>query len=104
MSDCPKCGEWVSGILPHRCQPLWHAWEPDQAEREDALTIRACDAQAAAREYGERHDAQGDYSIVQGSEAMVLVARQGSASAEAFMVTGESVPKYSACPVREASS
>lgn len=79
--------------------PLWDVWQVDDwysEERGDVNPTRAEDAQEAVEKWADYEDAQGDYTIVSGSPATVMVARVGSADAQRYIVCGESVPEYTA--------
>lgn len=79
------------------CFDPFEVWCPTYGEsRTDARIIRAYDSEAAARRFGEMHDAQGDYDIVSGGDVTVHVCEQGTDVIEKFLVTGESVPEYHA--------
>lgn len=83
---------------------VFRVWQPECGEtEEDAREVEACDSETAAEDYAEWSDSNGDYTIVRGSEATLHVRRTDdeAAEVEVFVVTGESVPHYSATPKRE---
>lgn len=78
------------------CYDEFEVWCEDDGIREEARIIRAYDAESAATRWGSMYDSEGDYTIVSGSEATVHVCLRGTDVIEKFLVTGESVPEYSA--------
>lgn len=76
---------------------LWNVWQPEDGESE-ARVVAAHDAEEAAEKWASAYDGEGDYTIVRGSEATVLVRALGvgDAPVQVFFVEGESVPRYSA--------
>jgi len=104
MSDfkrCKKCGEygWVN---THQCPPKWyvrHDWHDDGDETE----IFATTPQEAAEKYAERSDAYGDYDIVNGSPAIVVVIEPLINQQHWFEVEGHPVPEYSAEPIKDSA-
>lgn len=104
-SFCKQCGKymWV-GSSPHVCPPRWLVWCPDHGETEsDARTIYAADAEGAAEEWAEIDDRDSaEYCIVGGDEVTVHVRLDDDFADDevtAWVVTGESVPSYSATSV-----
>ena len=86
-------------MRPWKPGRLFLVWEPDQSEtEEDAREVEASDAETAAEDRAEEVDSNGDYTIVGGSEATFHVRPKDDPSApvEVYVVTGESVPQYSA--------
>lgn len=74
-------------------------WETDGGRpEEDAREVQAFDAKEAAEDYAEETDRGGDYTVIGGAEMTVLVRRKDDPDAEPkrFVVTGETVPQYSA--------
>ncbi len=74
-------------------------WQPEAGETlESARRVRAADEEEAAEDWAESYDSDGDYTIVGGSDATVLVREESDASAlpHRFIVSGESVPEYMA--------
>ena len=79
----------------------WTVWEPDSGETEDdARTVLAPSAEQAAADFGEWQDRQGDYTIIRGTSATVLVRSADGGAVLAFEVNGESLPHYTARPRR----
>ena len=71
-------------------------WPEGGEGPEDAVTRTALDAEDAATEWAEAHDARGDYDIVRGYSATVMVAAEGTDDWRPFRVHGESVAVYRA--------
>jgi hypothetical protein len=96
---CTICGEygWTD---THKCKPIFCVWYPGWHgdDPEDATKIHATDHAEAAATWAERDDAEGDYTIVSGSDVLVRVWRDDEEPSEAktLVVTGESVPSYRA--------
>lgn len=81
--------------------PVWLCWEPDQGgTEEDAHEVEAYDAEQAAEDYAEWSDINSaDYTILRGSGATICVrGREPGAPVERYVVTGETVPEYTARP------
>lgn len=97
FKQCLKCGEYLYTSY-HKCLPAWLVWQLDGETVDDALTVRACDAEDAAEEWAERQDCYGDYWIVQGGNPIVCVQRADDEDAlvEYLAVEGETVPQYHA--------
>jgi len=104
-SNCRECGKhffFASDAQSHRCLPQWHVWEDDGEGREWATVVRAHDAQAAAEQWAEQEDQNSaDYDIVSQREIpTVRVApvdgEGGVADIRYFVVSGQSVPEYTA--------
>lgn len=77
----------------------WHVWCPERGqEKGDNRMVVSHSAEAAARAWAERDDAESaDYSIVGGNEATVMVAEdRDGAPEQCFVVSGESCPVYRA--------
>ena len=89
----------------HTCPPRWRVWEPAEEQEADGLWFHAHSAEAAAEQWALNHDPYNDYHIVGGSEAVVMVLKEGDVEPPiALCVTGETVPSYSAhaaktCPL-----
>ena len=73
-------------------------WRPELDEtEEDAREVFAVDAEQAAEDFAEWDDADGDYTIVRGGDATLHVrAKDKPGAAEVFVVSGETVPQYTA--------
>lgn len=77
----------------------WHVWCPERGqEKGDTRMVVSHSAEAAARTWAERDDAESaDYSIVGGTPAEVVVAEDRDGAPEhRFTVSGESCPVYHA--------
>lgn len=94
--DCPTCGEFtVTGA--HQCHPEWLVWRTDSTE-DDARMYRAGGPDLAVAMWAETEDRESaDHLIVHGSDAEVFVraVRDGGVAVR-YVVSGESVPSYSA--------
>lgn len=93
---CGTCGEFA--YANHACPPAWLIWRPEHSETEDdARTVYGMSARYAVEKWAGDRDRNGDYDIVRGNEAIVMV-RPSDLSAEAvrYSVMGESVPEYTA--------
>ena len=96
MSDWNWCGECRCLHVDGVHHPLWTVWCPDyNEERMDVSPVRAATAPLAAERWAEGDDSDGDYTIVGGSPATVLVARTGEEPTR-WLVSGETVAEYSA--------
>lgn len=101
LTWCPTCGKADWGDGRHRCPPMWEverAWDRKGVrEWEECNPIRAESSVLAAEAWADRHDSNGDYTIVRGSEETVRVRPLDSDEEwSVFTVTGESVPEYTA--------
>ncbi len=106
-SWCPKCNNYKGAYRPdlHECPPRWQVRCPEYDGEEDFENSRkfyAHDAQAAVEAWADRYDSDGDYAIVSGDTPTVYVKMAGEPddTQQAFVVCGESVPQYSAQPVK----
>jgi hypothetical protein len=84
-------------------QTEYVVWCPDRgATKEDGRHINAFDHESAATRWAKWDDAHSaDYTIVGGSDAIVLVAAVDDGAPEhKFTVSGESVPVYRAQKTR----
>ena len=86
-------------------------WRPENdQEPEDGRVVDAWNAPAAACVWAEREDSRSaDYAIVGGTDATVRVRDVASGDEYEMVVSGESVPSYTArvCipqPVRKAGA
>ena len=100
IERCNICRELDFGH--HVCEPEFQILElPDPDDWGDAHRARGGDAAAAVERWADEHDSSGDYTIVSGSPATVIVRPLGSpAEGEVMIVHGESVPSYRAQPAR----
>ena len=99
---CPTCDEYAS-LGTHHCEPMWLVWELEHHEGwEDAARVHSHRARDAAEKYAEESDVNSaDYTIVSGSPATVRVRAAGEGgSGDLLLVSGESIPQYTAQDVR----
>lgn len=93
---CPTCNEFGNmrtGIMRHRCKPLWYVFDEDWAETiEDAQEVYAKDAQHAASQY--MADTHSDYDYPE--ELEVTVADANKDNLKYFTVKAELVPEFNA--------
>lgn len=95
MTDyCTTCRAYHVG--PHHL-PEFRAGIPDyeDCDPRDYRVTHARDAQEAARRYAEQFDADGDYTIVRGSDAIVVVL-DDMGNMSRWRVSGETVAVYRA--------
>jgi len=97
---CKKCGKFAIWPESHKCPPLWELNEPEYDE-DHWEQIYAIDEETAAEEWADKTDAEGDYSIVDGSPAIVLIRKYGETETKKFEVTGETVPEYRANEIND---
>jgi len=101
---CEKCQEVTVLGLSHMCAPAWLVWCTDLGlEEGDADTVYAHRPERAAERWAEDYDRRNaDYAIVRGSDVEVLVRPRIGVHGEPLrmLVTGETVPVYSAVEVR----
>jgi len=93
-------GPWAR-VACARCGCEFGVTRSDPADIDDALKIRACNAEVAAMRWAERSDREsGDWSIVHGGDlktaCVVLEERRLTEEPTLYHVWGESVPKYHA--------
>jgi hypothetical protein len=76
----------------------YRVWCPDLGqEQNDGQACSAIDPRTAAEEWGEWCDrTSAEYSIVAGNDSKVLVLDLDSGETTEWIVSGESVPKYTA--------
>ena len=79
---------------------IYEVW-PNGHSPQDGMTIlEAVDHEDAARQYGEREDAESaDYTIVRGMPEIVSVRAINADEIKVLIVSGETVNKYSAKPL-----
>ncbi len=96
MSDiCSTCGAWPI-TRRHICWPKFTVWSPELGQTEaDGRTVYAQFPAYAVEKWALLEDSRGEYSIVGGNEARVLVRAVG-AEPVAYVVTGRAEPVYSA--------
>jgi hypothetical protein len=94
-SRCETCKEWVF-FDSHRCPPKYQVRQVwPNGDVDDWRDFYARDPEEAAEKWAERYDSYGDYTIVNGSSAIVDVMDEEETVTK-FEVTGESVPSYRA--------
>lgn len=121
---CPRCRKYHFDNAPHTCPPVWLVWCKEcDGDIHNAWPCHSIDAETAAEEWAEADDAEGDYTIVGGSEATVFVALQSEYDAQVigwdekvdaddrtvppgvrvhkFVVYGETVAQYHARKVED---
>ncbi|MCK1503905.1 hypothetical protein [Bradyrhizobium sp. 18] len=95
---CPNCQKWgwfgVKFGREHQCAPIWEARMHETKWNEDWTEVRAHDAEEAAREFCERYDCDGEYTIIQRGAAEIEVRKPGEDRITIFDVFAESVPTY----------
>ena len=84
---------------------MYRVWWPEQGqERDDAMRVKAWDAEDAAAKWADQYDYQSnDYSIVGGQSADVLVAEGDDDQPIAVTVHGEMTRSYRARAATPAS-
>lgn len=97
FNPCPRCHEycWDNAC---KCE-LFEVGEPFKGEVQDWREIYSKEAECAAEKYADVSDAEGDYTIIRGSDAEVWV-RDCSGTITKWQVSGESVPKYYAVEIK----
>lgn len=96
LAKCSKCGEY-DFTDRHRCLPGFLVWHKEEGEEEFARKVHALDMCDAAEQWAERDDSESaDYLIVSGQDARVAVKDMETGAVGIFIVSGESVPSYSA--------
>jgi hypothetical protein len=107
--QCEQCKahyfEPYDRIGPHRCPPLFVVWDPENGDERDGRRVYASDYQSAAEKWADLADSEGEYGMWDGNEVDVLVrgANDLSGEAQAFVVSGQMHPTYSATPKRVTS-
>ena len=76
----------------------YYVWKPDQGSCEEcSKRIIAVGAERAAERWAAWDDVQSaEYDIVSGNEAEVCVKSATTGEVRVFIVSGESVPSYTA--------
>lgn len=73
-SRCDSCCSWH---WSHKdCPPEWVIYHPEYMGR-DTKTVRADSAEQAALVYAELYNESGDYSLMNGNNAVIIVEREG---------------------------
>ncbi len=94
-ATCKTCGEYMLFPDSHQCPPEWKVtFERDKEDPEEWRTFRASSMVAAAEKFAEWYDRQGDYHIVGGTSADLVVAKMDGTEETRFTVEGETVPSY----------
>lgn len=108
MPWCRICDEYMYASGPHKCPPEWEIIPEDECglwtkSRPPEWSLGyGADEEHAVERWAEYRDRNGDYTILSGHEAVVYVRRPadedlvGPAPAQRWVVSGESVPHYSA--------
>lgn len=94
MFRCDVCHMLTLDRAEHRCAPLFSVRFSSEGE-EEWVSVHAFDPEHAAEEFVSMYDRDGDYGVLRGEEAEVLVKDDGG-EITTWIVTGESVPQYSA--------
>ena len=103
MNWCKTCGAYLyrdpCGVLGlgHRCPPVWMVWEPMNEDQDDATSIRADDAEAAAIMYRD-----GDPEDYDRADEITVSVRSADGEHTAWDVSVEMEPSYSASQVEAA--
>lgn len=93
---CRTCGFYDWEHPKDGCPPAYMMWRPENAETEaDAKKIHGTSPEDAIERWADRDDADGDYCIVNGSEATVMV-KDSVGVVTRWVVSGEAVPTYTA--------
>jgi len=106
MSDylCPKCGGWLSIILPHECCPQWLVCCPEWLDNPETgidneknwQSVYAVDAQVAVEKFAEENDTD-DYLINCCKPVLMIVKEKkdsGNGEIEKFHISAEAVIEY----------
>lgn len=103
---CAKCDNWMMFPDSHRCPPKFEVIDADGGYGDDpwrwAKTIYAHQPDDAAEKYADESDCEGDYTIIRGSPATILV-RDSQGNVTHWEVSGESVPSYTAHAIEQPS-
>jgi len=101
MAWCNICNDFMLYPDTHKCPPIFevcqHEYDPDYW-----MKIRARDEAMAAEKWAEQDDCESsEYQIVRGTDTEVWVRKWGESEIKRFMVSGESVPEYTATPIHK---
>lgn len=94
---CKACGDF-DWIREHKCFPEWEVW-PCDSDRRYSEIIYAANEKCAAEKYARAIDDNGDYPFMRGREEKVFVVSYEATvetKPKKFIVSGESIPHYSA--------
>jgi hypothetical protein len=88
----------MSWDFQHECDPTWDVQDCASGyhAKDEWNTVRAINKQHAVERWAEESDRYRDYEIINGSPVTVLVRRSRTNEWDTYVVTGESVPSYSA--------
>jgi len=100
-SWCPKCGVYIftyKGAGPHHCLPQFQVYCDEWNSIDDPCSVYANTAQDAAEKFADRYDADGDYTVVSGTNIKVKVWKLGEEHSAGtwFEVGGAPVAQYNA--------
>jgi hypothetical protein len=77
-------------------QPVFHVWDEDAGE-ENSRAVRATAAEHAAERWAEDDDLRSaEYAICSGRSEPTVFVRDADGTVTKYVVSGESVPSYSA--------
>ena len=96
---CKTCGDFMLFPEIHVCPTRWEVCEPEY-DPDEWVNVFASDAKEAVEKWAEEEDCSGDYRIVGGQPAVVIV-RGPDGSETKFRVSGEMVPEYYAETIDE---
>jgi len=101
QGDCPTCGRFIL-VKPHVCPPQWRCWAEEDETAEDASTVRAYNAEAAAREYADDYDSENEGFIAyECAECVFCVQSAAGGEVLRFRVSGRMDPVYQARRIEE---
>ena len=101
---CRRCGEYSWSICDCKRYELARKWQPTSKVADaDWREVYGRDPERIVERWAERYDAQGDYTIVGGSEADVWLRDEDGTLTE-WTVRGETVPQYHANEVTTVSA
>lgn len=92
---CVVCGSNYDSVLTHTCLDCWRVVCPEY-EFGMPRTIYAGNAKEAALKYAQEHDLEDDsFEILRGPAVEIKVVSE-SGGVFWFLVSGESIPEYTA--------
>jgi hypothetical protein len=95
-STCPNCRRY--GRMPHECPPMFLVHFDEWHGDDSSDKVFAHDTEAAAQQWGESYDGNGDYTIVGGENIVVSVTDEQGLK-EYFRISGEVVREYTATKI-----
>lgn len=99
---CPTCKQTYWTSIAHRCLPRWEVNIKDYHCVDGWQEVYALDEGEAAEKVAEEYDcADSDYTLLRGDTIEVRVRKDEHSEVKAFVVSGRSVPMYSAREVGE---